>query len=275
MQSCHGACSHGSVNQLPAPLKRGRGVKSLAHDSRSNSQPTGSNTISPALTARHAATDTRTAHAARPLAAADIAALLRLPPLPPDPLDQHVSEIPEGTVMRAAAVLVPLVARGGQVNLLLTQRTEHLAAHPGQISFPGGRVEAADASRAETALRETEEEIGLPRARVSLLGHLPEYRLPTGFDITPVVGWIEAPFETRADPYEVADIFEIPLVHFIDPARYQRHEYHFNGRHRHYVAIPYEGRYIWGATAGMLLSFARMLTAGGATTQAAAQQAHH
>lgn len=195
------------------------------------------------------------------LASADIAAMLRRPPLPPDPSDVHKGEIPDGMVLRDAAVLVPLVLRSGQLNLLFTQRTEYLAAHAGQISFPGGRVENTDAGRAETALRETEEEIGLARRHVTVLGSLPDYQLPTGFRITPVVGWIEAPFETRADPYEVADIFEIPLDHFVDPSRYQRHEYHFNGRHRHYVAIPHEGRYIWGATAGMLLSFARVLSA--------------
>ncbi len=196
-----------------------------------------------------------------PLAAADIAALLRLPPPPSDPADLHRGEIAEGTRLRDAAVLVPMVERDGRVNLLLTQRTEHLAAHAGQISFPGGGVEAADASREDTALRETEEEIGLARRHVKVLGALPEYLLPTGFRITPVVGWIGAPFDTQPDPYEVADIFEIPLSHFMDLARYQRHEYHFNGRHRHYVAIPYEGRYIWGATAGMLLSLARVLSA--------------
>lgn len=195
-----------------------------------------------------------------PLAAAEIAALLRLPSPPSDPADLHRGEIAEGTRLRDAAVLVPMVERDGRVNLLLTQRTEHLAAHAGQISFPGGGVEAADASREDTALRETEEEIGLARRHVKVLGALPEYLLPTGFRITPVVGWIEAPFDTQPDPYEVADIFEIPLSHFMDPARYQRHEYHFNGRHRHYVAIPYEGRYIWGATAGMLLSLARVLS---------------
>lgn len=202
-----------------------------------------------------------------------IAAVLRLPPPPPDPADAHVGEILPGTKIHDAAVLVPLVAREGQVNLLLTQRTEHLAAHAGQISFPGGRVEAADSGREATALRETEEEIGLARTRVHVLGALPEYWLPTGFRITPVVGWIEAPFETRADPYEVADIFEVPLEHFLDAARYQRHEYHFNGRHRHYVAIPYEGRYIWGATAGMLLTLARQFalrTEGTVSTAASA-----
>lgn len=204
------------------------------------------------------------------LTPAAISALLRLPAPPPDASDAHVGEIPSGTRIHDAAVLVPLVAREGRVNLLLTQRTEHLAAHAGQISFPGGRVEAADAGREDTALRETEEEIGLARARVSVLGALPEYLLPTGFRITPVVGWIEAPFETRADPYEVADIFEIPLDHFLDAARYQRHEYHFNGRHRHYVAIPYQGRYIWGATAGMLLTLARQFALRTATTAASA-----
>jgi 8-oxo-dGTP pyrophosphatase MutT (NUDIX family) len=195
-----------------------------------------------------------------PLDAATIAAMLRLPPPPLDARDLHRDTIVEGTKIHDAAVLVPVVARDGAVNLLFTQRTEHLTAHAGQISFPGGRVEAHDASREETALRETEEEIGLARHHVQVLGALPMYELGTGFRITPVVGWIEAPFDTRPDPYEVADIFEIPLAHFLDPARYQRLEYHFNGRHRHYVAIPYEGRYIWGATAGMLLSLAHVLS---------------
>ena len=186
--------------------------------------------------------------------------MLRLPPPPPDPRDRHRDAIAEGTKVNDAAVLVPVVARAGQVNLLFTQRTEHLNAHPGQISFPGGRVEAQDASRIDTALRETEEEIGLARSHVQILGALPVYELGTGFRITPVVGWIEAPFATRPDPYEVADIFEVPMAHFLDATRYQRLEYHFNGRHRNYVAIPYEGRYIWGATAGMLLSLAHVLS---------------
>ncbi len=189
-----------------------------------------------------------------------IAALLRLPPLPADPADVHVAEIAEGAKVSDAAVLVPMVARDGRVSLLFTQRTPHLAAHAGQISFPGGRVEADDADREATALRETEEEIGLARRHVKILGTLPEYSIPSGFRITPVVGWVNAPFDTQPDPFEVAEIFEAPIEHFLDVARYQRHEYHFNGRHRHYVAIPYAGRYIWGATAGMLLSLARMLS---------------
>jgi 8-oxo-dGTP pyrophosphatase MutT (NUDIX family) len=195
---------------------------------------------------------------------ATISALLRLPPPTADPLDLHIGEITEGTKVNDAAVLVPMVARDGGVNLLFTQRTPHLTAHAGQISFPGGRVEATDAGREDTALRETEEEIGLARRHVRVLGTLPVYPLPSGFRITPVVGWIEAPFETQPDPFEVADIFEIPLAHFLLPTRYQRHEYDFNGRHRHYLAIPYEGRYIWGATAGMLMVLARVLAARGA-----------
>ena len=165
----------------------------------------------------------------------------------------------EGVRVTDAAVLVPLVDRGGAIKVLFTQRTAHLSDHAGQISFPGGRVEAADASREETALRETEEEIGLPRARIALIGRLPDYEIPSGFRITPVVGWIEPPFDLRPDPFEVAEIFEAPLGHFLDPGNYQRRQYHFRGRHRHYMAIPYEGRYIWGATAGMLYNLCRML----------------
>ncbi len=158
-----------------------------------------------------------------------------------------------------AAVLVPLVPRDGRVHVLLTQRTAHLADHAGQICFPGGRVEAADASREETALRETEEEIGLKRTQVRVLGRLPPYEIPSGFRIVPIVAWVTPPFDLKPDPFEVAAAFEVPLEHFLDPARYQRRDYHFRGRHRHYMAIPYEGRYIWGATAGMLYSLCRMM----------------
>ena len=161
--------------------------------------------------------------------------------------------------MTDAAVLVPLVNRSGRVQVLFTQRTPHLDDHASQISFPGGRVEPGDADRNETALRETEEEIGLARAAVTLLGRLPDYEIPSGFRITPLVGWVEPPFTLKPDPFEVAEVFEAPLEHFLDAANYQRREFHFRGRHRHYMAIPYEGRYIWGATAGMLYCLCRML----------------
>lgn len=184
---------------------------------------------------------------------------LARPAPPPEPQDLHVAAIPEGARITDAAVLVPLVARPDGVQVLLTQRTAHLSDHAGQISFPGGRVEPEDGTREETALRETEEEIGLARAHITLLGRLPEYEIPSGFRITPVVGWVAPPFELTLDAFEVAAAFEAPLAHFVEPARYQRREYRFRGRHRHYMAIPFQGRYIWGATAAMLYSFARAL----------------
>jgi 8-oxo-dGTP pyrophosphatase MutT (NUDIX family) len=181
---------------------------------------------------------------------------------PPLPEDLHISLIPDGVQVTEAAVMVPLVHRAEGLQVLLTQRTSHLSDHAGQISFPGGRVEATDASREDTALRETEEEIGLARARVEVLGRLPEYEIPSGFRITPIVGWIEPPFELKLDPFEVSSVFEAPLAHFLEHSRYQRREYRFKGRHRHYLAIPYQGRYIWGATAGMLYSLGQMLCSG-------------
>jgi 8-oxo-dGTP pyrophosphatase MutT (NUDIX family) len=188
-----------------------------------------------------------------------IAERLALPAPPPEPHDLHVIALKEGTRVTDAAVLVPLVHRPNAIQVLLTQRTDHLADHGGQISFPGGRVDRSDANREETALRETEEEIGITRARVTLLGRLPDYEIPSGFRITPVVGWIEPPFDLKLDSYEVAAAFEAPLEHFLNLGNYQRREYRFRGRHRHYMAIPYDGRYIWGATAGMLYSLARAL----------------
>jgi len=202
---------------------------------------------------------TPTTGAVFPLTRESIAAGLARPAPPPEPGGLHVIALTEGARVTEAAVLVPLVNRAGAVQVLLTQRTPHLDDHAGQISFPGGRVEAADASREETALRETEEEIGLARARVAVLGRLSEYDIPSGFRITPVVGWVEPPFVLKPDPFEVAAVFEAPLEHFLDADRYQRREFRFRGRHRHYLAIPFEGRYIWGATAGMLYNLCRTL----------------
>jgi 8-oxo-dGTP pyrophosphatase MutT (NUDIX family) len=190
-----------------------------------------------------------------------IAQRLARPAPAPGADDLHIVSIPPGNRVTEAAVMLPLVPRSAGMQVLLTQRTAHLSDHAGQISFPGGRVELEDGTREETALRETEEEIGLARSHVTLLGRLPEYEIPSGFRITPVVGWVEPPFELKLDAFEVAAVFEAPLEHFLDLDRYQRREYRFRGRHRHYMAIPYEGRYIWGATAAMLYSFARVLQA--------------
>ena len=160
---------------------------------------------------------------------------------------------------RLAAVLVPLVNRPEGLQLLLTQRSADLPDHPGQISFPGGRVEPEDVSLADAALRETTEEVGLPRERVSVLGQLSEYETVTGYRITPVVGWVEPPFTLAPDPVEVADIFEVPLRFVLDPANQQRHFRMLGERRRDFWAIPYGERYIWGATAAMLMMLDRTL----------------
>ena len=159
----------------------------------------------------------------------------------------------------AAAVLVPLVLRETGMTVLLTQRTAHLRDHAGQISFPGGRCEARDASPVETALREAREEVGLDPAQVEILGQLPEYRTGTGFSIIPVVGLVHPPLNLKLDDFEVAEAFETPLGFLLDPANQQRHSVEYQGGLREYYAMPWEGYYIWGATAGMLMSLQRLL----------------
>ena len=159
-----------------------------------------------------------------------------------------------------AAVLVPVVNRPECATLMFTQRTAHLHDHAGQISFPGGRVDEGDADRIATALREAQEETGLDPSRVAIIGRLPDYDIPTGFRVTPIVGWVEPPFDIKPDPFEVADVFEVPLQFFLDPANHQRHQDMKNGRVRHYYSMPFGERNIWGATAGMLHSLYRILT---------------
>jgi len=161
----------------------------------------------------------------------------------------------------AAAVLVPVVNRPDGLTMLLTQRSADLPNHPGQISFPGGRVEPEDASLAAAALREAEEEVGLPGERVEVLGELATYETVTGFRVTPIVGWVEPPFTLTPDPVEVADVFEVPLAFLLDEANQQRHFRMQGERRRDFWAIPYGERYIWGATAAMLLILDRTLRA--------------
>jgi 8-oxo-dGTP pyrophosphatase MutT (NUDIX family) len=160
--------------------------------------------------------------------------------------------------IRNAAVLVPVVERHDQLTVLFTRRTAHLHDHAGQISFPGGRSEA-DESALDTALRETEEEIGLGRGHVEPLGELTEYVTVTGYRVTPVVALVRPPFELAPDDFEVAEIFEVPLAFLLDPANHQRNSVVYEGLHRHYYAMPYGQYYIWGATAGMLMNLYRFL----------------
>lgn len=161
-----------------------------------------------------------------------------------------------------AAVLVPIVLRESGLTMLLTQRTAHLRDHAGQVSFPGGRSEPGDATPMDTALRESEEEVGLARSQVEVIGSLPEYRTGTGFVVTPVVGLVTPPLNLKLDDFEVAEVFEPPLDFLLDTANHQRHRIEVRGALREYWAMPWQGRYIWGATAGMLVSLQRFLQAG-------------
>ena len=159
--------------------------------------------------------------------------------------------------LRPAAVLVPIVEHAAGPTVLLTLRTDHLEHHAGQVSFPGGRVEAEDLHPLDTALRETEEEIGLTRAHIELGGYLDTYETGTGFRITPVVGFVRPGFALAPDDFEVAEVFEVPLDFLFDPANHQRHSRTWKGVERHYHAMPYGDYYIWGATAGMLMNLYR------------------
>ena len=162
----------------------------------------------------------------------------------------------------SAAVLVPLVERASGTTVLLTQRTTSLKSHAGQISFPGGRLEASDRDADAGALRETEEEIGIGASHIEILGHLDPYWTVTGYDVTPVVGAVTPPFDLKPDAVEVADVFEVPLAFFLDPANHQIHSRTVaEGKVRAYYALPYGNRYIWGATAGMLINLFEVLTA--------------
>ena len=173
--------------------------------------------------------------------------------------DQRLRAGADGPV--AAAVLVPIVMREKGPTILFTQRAAHLNDHAGQISFPGGSSEAADASALETALRETEEEIGLARGHVEAIGRLPDYPTITGFNVTPIVALVTPPFSLALDDFEVAEAFEVPLSFLMDPAHHQRRVVHLADGARTFTAMPYGRHFIWGATAAMLRNLYRFLFA--------------
>lgn len=159
----------------------------------------------------------------------------------------------------AAAVLVPIVDRAEGLSILLTQRSAQLRNHAGQISFPGGRIEAADDGPLAAALRETEEEIGLSRDHVTLAGYLQPHLILSGFWITPVVGFVRPGFELKLDPREVDSTFEVPLVHIMDAANHHARERLIGGTPLQVYDIPFGTHHIWGATAGMLMALYKLL----------------
>ena len=169
-----------------------------------------------------------------------------------------------------ASVLVPLVDRGDHVHVLLTQRTDHLRDHAGQISFPGGRAETHDEDATATALREAEEEVGLLPRHVEVIGQLPIYTTVTAFVVTPVVALIKPPFTLTLDSFEVAEAFEVPLQFLMTPAHHQRHQFELDNVKREFYSMPWEAAgpdgemrryFIWGATAAMLRNLYRFLSA--------------
>jgi 8-oxo-dGTP pyrophosphatase MutT (NUDIX family) len=154
--------------------------------------------------------------------------------------------------LRSAAVLLGIVERAGEARVVLTQRTEQLPIHAGQIALPGGKVDDADPGPVEAALRESREEIGLEDDLVRVIGMLDTYQTGTGYRILPVVGLVSDAFEPRPEPREVAEVFEVPLAFLMNPDNHQRHSREWQGARRYFYAMPYQHRYIWGATAGIL-----------------------
>lgn len=167
--------------------------------------------------------------------------------------------LPEGRKLREAGVLIAVEAFAGVPQVLLTKRSSRLKHHPGQIAFPGGKMDAADPDVTHAALREADEEIGLPNAAIDVLGHLPIHETVTGFRVTPVIGWVTRPFDIRPEPGEVEEVFRVPLAHVTDPANFLVEGRRWRGTRRHYYTVPWGPYYIWGATARMLRGLAERM----------------
>ncbi|MES2845705.1 MAG: CoA pyrophosphatase [Pseudomonadota bacterium] len=164
--------------------------------------------------------------------------------------------LPPGRVLRPAAVLIAVWLRPTGAQLILTKRASHLQHHPGQIAFPGGKVDAGDDGAVGAALRETHEEVGLPPERVQVLGILPPHETVTGFSVTPVLGLVRDDFIPIPEAGEVEEVFTVPLCHVLDPGRYRIERRLWRGEWRRYYAVPYGPYYTWGATARILRGLA-------------------
>jgi 8-oxo-dGTP pyrophosphatase MutT (NUDIX family) len=174
--------------------------------------------------------------------------------------ERKLAHAAQGRVVRPAAVLILLQQDETGLNVVLTQRTAHLHDHAGQISFPGGRKDESDEHLIETALREANEEIGTDASLIEVIGALPSYVTITAYEVTPIVA-ISQKQNYRGDPFEVADVFTVPLSHVLTEANWRRDSFMRVGVRREYWAVPYNERYIWGATAGMLRAFKETLVA--------------
>jgi 8-oxo-dGTP pyrophosphatase MutT (NUDIX family) len=169
--------------------------------------------------------------------------------------------LPVGRKLRPAGVLVPVIVGAQGSEVLLTKRSSRLKHHPGQIAFPGGKQDEGDADVIAAALREAEEEVGLPKTHVEVLGTLPTHETVTGFLVTPVIGWIERGFDELPEPGEVAEVFRVPLAHVADAGLYTIQSRRWRGTRRHYYTVPFGPYYIWGATARILRGLAQRMEA--------------
>lgn len=193
---------------------------------------------------------------------APLMAALRGPGVPSSDYDLNPETVlPPGRRLRPAGVLVAVLATGNGPEVYLTKRSSALKHHPGQIAFPGGKQDEGDADITAAALREAHEEIGLPGSNVEVLGTLPSHETVTGFDVTPVLARIRAPFEPVPEAGEVDEVFRVPLAHLLDSRRYSIQSRRWRGTQRHYYTVPFGPYYIWGATARILRALADQVRA--------------